>query len=102
MSEQENATANTVAAMLDQAEEATHPQLAEGVRSACPLDRWRGTSIERAQYFLHAARIAMVDLMSDAELAAYLPLGDGATRHLPGTHGRPPERPRERRFAEGS
>jgi hypothetical protein len=72
MSEQENATANTVAAMLDQAEEATHPQLGRGSFRR-PLDRWRGTSIERAQYFLHAARIAMVDLMSDAELAAYLP-----------------------------
>jgi hypothetical protein len=72
MSEPETAAANTVASMLDQAEQATCSQR----RRACfrgPLDRWRGTSVERAHYFLHAARIAMVDLMGEAELAAVLP-----------------------------
>lgn len=72
MSEQENAAANTVAAMLDQAEQATHPNRRRGSFRG-PVDRWRGTSVERTQYFLHAAQIAMVDLMSQEELAANIP-----------------------------
>ena len=38
-----------------------------------PLDRWRGTAVERAFQSLHAAEIFLVDLLPDEELNALVP-----------------------------
>jgi hypothetical protein len=46
-----------------------------------PFDRWRGTSVERAYQSLHAARIFLVDLLSDEGVEALVPrvVANGAT-----------------------
>src|SRR2546423_6942372 len=35
-----------------------------------PFDRWRGTSVERAYQSLHAARVFLVELLSDESVEA--------------------------------
>lgn len=36
-------------------------------------DRWKGATVERAYGYLHAARVALVDLLPDAEVTASFP-----------------------------
>ena len=38
-----------------------------------PLDRWRGTSVERSHFYLHAAKIAIVDVLDEQEIDARIP-----------------------------
>lgn len=38
-----------------------------------PLDRWRGTSLERAHTNLHAAQVLLVDLLSEDDVDALIP-----------------------------
>ena len=38
-----------------------------------PLDRWRGTSLERAHSNLHAAKLLLVDLLSEQDIDALIP-----------------------------
>jgi len=38
-----------------------------------PLDRWRGTSIERAHSNLHAAKVLLVDLLPQEDIDALIP-----------------------------
>lgn len=37
------------------------------------IDRWRGTSVERAHFYLHGAKIALVDVLDDLEVDARIP-----------------------------
>ena len=42
-------------------------------RSRGLIDRWRGTSVERAHHYLHAARIALVDVLDARGVNARIP-----------------------------
>jgi hypothetical protein len=70
LGQKDAAVKTTVEAMLASAEQATHRR--NGWWRG-PVDRWRGTSVERSQYFLHAARIALVDVLPEDEIDARIP-----------------------------
>jgi hypothetical protein len=42
-------------------------------RSRSLIDRWRGTSVVRAHYYLHAAKVALVDVLDAREVNARIP-----------------------------
>jgi hypothetical protein len=66
----ENAVKMNVESLLQSAQVAT-----QHGKSRCrsPIDRWRGTSVERAHYYLHAAKIALVDVLDAREVNARIP-----------------------------
>jgi hypothetical protein len=61
---------STVEDMLKTARAATERSR---IRWRGPTDRWRGTSVERSHYYLHAAKIAIVDVLDAREVDARIP-----------------------------
>jgi hypothetical protein len=64
------AVKTTVEKMLAAAQRAT---LRGRFRWRSLIDRWRGTSVECANYNLHAAKIALVDVLDEREVNARIP-----------------------------
>jgi hypothetical protein len=71
LDEGRKATAHAIDELVGSAREATRRQGRWRWRG--PLDRWRGTSVERAYQSLHAARVFLVDLLSFEEVDALAP-----------------------------
>jgi hypothetical protein len=70
LSEVDSTVKHTVEELL----EATRRATQKGTRrSRGLLDRWRGTSVERAHYYLHAAKTALVDVLDEREVDARIP-----------------------------
>jgi hypothetical protein len=70
LNQQQAASRATVQTMLDTAADATHRRPGR-IRGA--IDLWRGTSVATCHSSLHAARIALVDLLGPDEVDTLLP-----------------------------
>jgi hypothetical protein len=96
------AVKTTVENMLAAAQRAT---LRGRFRWRSLIDRWRGTSVECANCNLHAAKIALVDVLDEREVNARIPGGGGPCRYLPQSHRRAPrehrQTPRRSRLVRG-
>lgn len=58
-----------------------------GTRRLPSLDRWKGATVERAYGSLHGARVALVDVLDDADVRAWFPEAVGrVSRCLPPTN----------------
>jgi hypothetical protein len=66
----ENAVKTSVETMLQSVQLATQHGKS---RRRSLIDRWRGTSVVRAHYYLHAAKIALVDVLDTREVNARIP-----------------------------
>jgi hypothetical protein len=71
LDEGRKAAARGIEELLAAAREATRRQGRRRWRG--PLDRWRGTSVERAYQSLHAARVFLVHLLPDDDVDALAP-----------------------------
>jgi hypothetical protein len=70
LSPADEATRDTVLKLLANARAAT--DLGQRKRPSLQ-DRWRGTSVERAHYYLHGAKVALVDVLPADEIHALIP-----------------------------
>jgi len=69
LNEADCVTQKTVEGLLDGAQSSTR-----GVRRRRGIvDRWRGTSVERAHNYLHAAKAAIVDVLDEDDVDALIP-----------------------------
>lgn len=77
LSDVDRAVKHTVEELLAAAQAAVQlrpKRSGRGERSRRGLvDRWRGTSVERAHYYLHAAKVALVDVLGEREVDARIP-----------------------------
>lgn len=71
LDEERKAAAHAIEVLLSSARDATRRRGRAPWRG--PMDRWRGTLIERAYESLHAARNFLVDLLPDEDVSALAP-----------------------------
>ena len=73
--------AHEVEGLLAQVDAAIRAQ-GRDARRLPSLDRWKGATVERAYGSLHGARVALVDVLSDADVSAWFPEAVGRVSQI--------------------